>query len=305
MQSFKEAIRQGADGIESDVRLTSDYEIAMLHDNDLELATNGKGKVTSTPYYGGIEQLKTKQKPHLPIPTFRETIDLLMQPSNMHLLFSVDVKEHSHPEILFYQMHKVISSHPDYLKTLAPRLILGIWHAAFIEPAKRILPYCHLHHLGCNTSIARDHFYELDGFNLSYAVLSSPKGQAFLKDAQAAGKKVSVWNLTEHDDYWLEVLQWKLDMCTTDHPGEFHQFREIFQQDASALVRKRPLWKKLYRSWSLKKEAEADVKWHSSIMRDIVHAPMDSTLAVQLLDDARNDTSVDKSMEKFSESRRG
>lgn len=175
-----------------DVRLCSDYEIAMLHDNELELMTNGKGKVCDTPFYGGIDQLRTKQRPHLKIPTFRDTISLLMQPSNMHLLFSIDVKEHSHPEILFHQMHKVIAAYPDYLETLAPRLILGIRHAAFIEPAKRILPYCHLHHLGCNTAIARDHFYELDGFNLSYAVLSSPKGQAFLKDATAAGKKVSV-----------------------------------------------------------------------------------------------------------------
>lgn len=74
--SFREAIRQGSDGIESDVRLTKDHIIALLHDNDLSLMTTGKGLVSETNWYGGIEDLRTKQRPHLPIPIFADAIDL-------------------------------------------------------------------------------------------------------------------------------------------------------------------------------------------------------------------------------------
>ena len=75
-------------------------------------------------------------------------------------------------------------------------------------------------------------------------------------------------------------------------------------EDEYALVRKRPLWQKLYRSWSLSQEAKMDVKWHASVLRNIRHEPMESAVAVQLLDDAKSDTSDDRSMEKFGEGRR-
>lgn len=145
-----------------------------------------------------------------------------MEPANRHLKFSIDCKEHSDPELLFHLMHQYISAQENYLETLAPRLILGVWHTAFIEPAARILPYCQLHHLSCSTEIARSHFFELEGFNFSYAILKTKKGQAFLKDAMAAGKKILVWNLTETHEYFLDVLEWGLYGSSTFVPLVFY-----------------------------------------------------------------------------------
>lgn len=80
--------------------------------------------------------------------------------------------------------------------------------------------------------------------------------------------------------------------------------KTVRAEDENALVRKRPLWQKLYRSWSLSQEAKMDVKWHAGVLRDIRHEPMESAVAVQLLDDAKSDTSDDRSVEKFDEGRR-
>ena len=45
MQAFREAIRSGADGIELDVQLTTDGELAVVHDYLLERTTSGRGPV--------------------------------------------------------------------------------------------------------------------------------------------------------------------------------------------------------------------------------------------------------------------
>ena len=45
MLAFKEAIKLGVDQIETDVRITKDNELVLIHDSTLERTTNGSGKV--------------------------------------------------------------------------------------------------------------------------------------------------------------------------------------------------------------------------------------------------------------------
>jgi phosphatidylglycerol phospholipase C len=56
------------------------------------------------------------------IPTFRETIALLMRPENMKVFLNIDVKVDNDPERLFTLMHEIVSSYPEYKTVLAPRL---------------------------------------------------------------------------------------------------------------------------------------------------------------------------------------
>ena len=43
LESFREAKKQGADWVEFDAKLTADNKIILLHDDDLDRTTNGKG----------------------------------------------------------------------------------------------------------------------------------------------------------------------------------------------------------------------------------------------------------------------
>lgn len=45
MPAFEEAVRSGADGIEFDVQMTSDGELVVIHDENVDRTTNGKGKI--------------------------------------------------------------------------------------------------------------------------------------------------------------------------------------------------------------------------------------------------------------------
>jgi len=185
-------------------------------------------------------------------------------------------------------MHDIVACQENYLVTLAPRLYLGIWHIAFIAPARQIMPYAHLHHLSCSVAIARQHFWEMTGFNMSYAILKSKKGQDFMKECKAAGKLVHVWNLNETHQYFLDVLNWGLDGCTTDSPSLLYQMRQIYHHDNQALVKAVPWHTSIYRFWFLRNQARLDIKWHTKMLLTVLHpiqqhtnTLMDSTLTRQ------------------------
>lgn len=55
LESFRAAIADGCDGIESDVHATSDGVILMFHDPTLDRTTNGKGLIRQQPWHGVIE----------------------------------------------------------------------------------------------------------------------------------------------------------------------------------------------------------------------------------------------------------
>ena len=45
MLAFREAVKLGVDQIETDVRITKDNELVLIHDSTLDRTTNGTGKV--------------------------------------------------------------------------------------------------------------------------------------------------------------------------------------------------------------------------------------------------------------------
>lgn len=63
----------------------------MFHDSQLDRTTNGKGLIKFQPYYGGLDQIRTKQAPHQSIPTFKDAMELLMKEGNRHVVFNIDV----------------------------------------------------------------------------------------------------------------------------------------------------------------------------------------------------------------------
>lgn len=71
--AFKKAIELGCDKVELDVRLTKDKKVVVIHDDDIDRTTDGRGKIVELT----LKQIKKfnceeKQK----IPTLQEVIDL-------------------------------------------------------------------------------------------------------------------------------------------------------------------------------------------------------------------------------------
>ena len=96
MEAFRAAIEMGVDQIETDVRITADGELVLIHDATVDRTTNGTGKVAQMT----LAELKAldagcKKDPKFTgakIPTFRELLELVKDHPTMTL--DIELKEY-------------------------------------------------------------------------------------------------------------------------------------------------------------------------------------------------------------------
>lgn len=239
LASFEAAMRDGAEGIESDVHISADDVVVMFHDPALDRTTDGKGLIREQNWYGdnGMQNLRTVKKPAQSIPTFAETVELLMKPENQHVKFNVDVKPQNNPARLFSLMHTIISSHENWQTVLAPRLLIGLWHPTFLVHAKEHLPYCRRSYIGGDPSIARKYFWkDVDAFSMSFGSLTTGDGEKFRKECQTAGKKLMVWTVND-PACMMEAVRWNVDAILTDVTKTWLDLRSALQVDYDKIAR--------------------------------------------------------------------
>lgn len=182
-------------------------------------------------YHGGLDLLLTNKAPQQKIPTFRETIDLLMKPENNHVFLNIDVKVDNDPIKLFTLMHEIIASHENYQETLAPRLILGLWHPKYVGPAVSLLPYMKLTHIGMSPSLARKYFWkECNSFSMNFSCLVGADGEAFRKECKAEGKDLFVWTVNKRAEM-IEATKWGVKAILTDRTAEFLALRSEMESE--------------------------------------------------------------------------
>ncbi|KAG6854448.1 hypothetical protein C0991_006527 [Blastosporella zonata] len=239
LASFEAAIRDGAEGIESDVHVSKDDVVVMFHDPVLDRTTDSTvGHIKEREWYGekGMQHVRTTKLPKQSIPTFVETIALLMLPENQHAKFNVDVKPQNDPKHLFTLMHAVISSHPNWETLLAPRIVLGLWHPRFLGPAKEILGYCRRSHIGMSPDTARRYFWaDCDAFSMAFAALTTADGTRFRQECKKAGKSVIVWTVNK-PEHMMEAspsraVRWEVDVIITDTTKTWLDMRAALRND--------------------------------------------------------------------------
>ncbi|KAH9943176.1 PLC-like phosphodiesterase [Epithele typhae] len=262
LASFQLAIHDGAEGIESDVHVSLDDVVVMFHDPTLDRTTNGKGKIKETNWFGegGMEHLKTTKTPVQSIPTFVQTVELLMKvrlvparklerehrslDTRAHgaareqaRTFNVDVKIFSEPLHLFTLMHEIIAAQPNWQTELAPRILLGLWHPRFLPQAKAILPYCKRSFIGISPSIARSYFWDdCEVFSIHFSALATWEGQrCVIADAQKAGKRIMVWTVNDRA-HMLEATRWGVDVILTDKTKMWLDLREELKKDYAQIM---------------------------------------------------------------------
>ena len=92
--SFKYAIELGLDGIETDIHMSADGELVLIHDDTLERTSNGNGSVCDFT----LKELKeldvgswfSEEYAHQRIPTFREFLELV---NGKELFLNVEIKD--------------------------------------------------------------------------------------------------------------------------------------------------------------------------------------------------------------------
>ncbi|PLW17744.1 hypothetical protein PCANC_09080 [Puccinia coronata f. sp. avenae] len=236
LHSFEAAIKDGAEGIESDVHISTDDVVLMFHDPSLERTTDGKGKIASLPYFGGIDAVRTLKAPHQKIPTFDETMDMLMRKENQHVIFNIDCKPNNDPERLFRLIKASIERFEDHASLLIPRLVLGLWHPKFLEPSTRLLPDLKRSYIGMSTSMARKYFWDsCQGFSMQFSCLFGREGLAFREDCKRAGKFLLVWTVNERKEM-IQACKWGVDAILTDRTADYLTLRQQMKDNWGAVA---------------------------------------------------------------------
>ncbi|KAI0677253.1 PLC-like phosphodiesterase [Trametes maxima] len=233
LASFEAAIRDGAEGIESDVHVSVDDVVVMFHDPSVNRVTDGTGLIRERSWHGegGLQQLRTVKEPKQSLATLEETVKLLMRPENQHVKFNVDVKVQNTPARLFALMHNIISAQPDWETKLAPRILLGLWHPSFLPHAKAQLPYCRRSYIGSDIAVARKYFWDsCDVFSIKFSTLAMADGVKFRKDCKQAGKRVMAWTVND-PEHMVEAVRWGIDVIITDVTKTWLDLRSALEVD--------------------------------------------------------------------------
>ncbi|GJJ07327.1 hypothetical protein Clacol_001528 [Clathrus columnatus] len=226
LASFEAAIKDGTEGLETDIHITKDGVLVMFHDPDLSRTTNMKGAINTLNWHGpnGINNARTLKEPKQSVPTLLETLSLLMKDENRHVQLNIDCKVNNEPDRLFSTMHSSLATFPNWETALAPRILLGLWHPCFIEPAIKHVGYLRRAHIGRSPLVAREYFWpHVEAFSLEFGALCSYEGQKFISECTAAGKKVLVWTVNREEEM-MEAVVSRLS------GGTFTRFLRIPQQ---------------------------------------------------------------------------
>ncbi|BEJ13668.1 hypothetical protein CspHIS471_0308420 [Cutaneotrichosporon sp. HIS471] len=235
-QSFIEACKAGADGIETDIHVTADNVLVMFHDPRLERTTNGKGLIHEQPWHGVLDSVHTKKTPHQPIPKFTEVIDVLMEYPRVKL--NIDCKVENNPTKLFTLIKEALATVPNWETALAPRIVLGLWHPKFLEPAASILPTVRRFCISMSISEVRKYFFDkCHGFSVWYRPLASAEGAKFREDCAKAGKELCTWTVNSREEM-LECARWGVTAIITDKPELWRDIKRDLETDRAKVLKR-------------------------------------------------------------------
>ncbi|HLW77398.1 MAG TPA: glycerophosphodiester phosphodiesterase family protein [Bryobacteraceae bacterium] len=204
--AFEEAIRDGADFIEVDVRTSSDGKLVLSHDATVDRRTNGKGKVSDMT----LDQLELLDAGGgAKIPAFDQALDLARGKIGIY----VDVKNAMAQDLVHHiddhgmrdnvviycglALAKQIQALDSKLKVMP--------EASSVEHAKQLVDELHPVVLA----------YDAKDFTLEIIAV-----------AKQAGAKIYVDRLgaADNEASWLAAIEAGADGIQTDHPAELVEF---------------------------------------------------------------------------------
>ncbi len=138
LDAYRQALALDVDYVETDVHLTADGEVVVLHDATLDRTTSGAGAVGAA-RTGDLRRLQLRARDgslsHEPIPTLGELLDLV-RPSRAELLLEikVDHRDRRYPGI----EENVLALLRE--RSLAARTIVMAFEAPTIERVRQLDP---------------------------------------------------------------------------------------------------------------------------------------------------------------------
>jgi len=216
--SIQNAIKDGADYVELDIRTTQDSQLVLMHDATVDRMTNGHGKIAEMKF-DSIRNLKLYNKnvpisDTLVVPTFEEALAICKNKINIYLDFkNADVKKvyeaiqaaHMQDQMVVY-----INTPMQYVewRKQVPSMPLILSLSAKVKDSTEMFKYLS----SVNIDILDGNWNE---YTQETVRASLSKGVPVWADMQAA---------IEDEAYWNKGIELGLSGIQTDHPKELIQY---------------------------------------------------------------------------------
>jgi glycerophosphoryl diester phosphodiesterase len=215
LSSFELALKQGADAIELDTKLTAEGEVVVIHDQTLDRTTGSPGKVKDTTL-ANIKLLDagsffSSEYVNERIPTLSEVFESV----GKKLFINIELTNYATPgDTLAIQVAELVKFHSleDWVmfSSFEPRNLLRI---------RRILPNVPLGILAIEGIIgvfARSFIGKWIAPQCVHPFVDDVN-QSFIEKRHASGWRVHVWTVNQADQI-ARLFKWGVDGIFTDDP---------------------------------------------------------------------------------------
>ena len=214
MAAFELAVKLGAPAIEFDVKLSSDRQVIIIHDQTLDRTTNGTGQVTNQPL-AALRELdagswKAPEYGHEKIPLLDEVLEAM----GNKVYINIELTNYATPfDGLVKEVAPLVKKHG-----LEERVIFSSFNPANLLAAHRLLPS-----VACGQLIqegrqgwlqkAAARFIKLEAEH-PYTTDVTPQ---LVQHLHARGRRVHVWTVNDPADM-LRLRNCAVDGIFTDDP---------------------------------------------------------------------------------------
>lgn len=221
MEAFALAMEQKADGIEIDVQMTKDGELAVIHDETVDRVSGAKGKVRDYT----MKELKElnvsngfEEFPQVKIPTLQEVLDLLKK-SDMEL--NIELKT----GIIWYPgiEEKVLCAVRE--ANMQERIIYSSFNHYSIQKVRELEPDAQTAYLFGDVILYMERYAIESGVKGLHPALYHVKMADFLKEYQQSGLAVRVWTVNEEEQI-KKLISSGVDAVITNYPDRGIRARE-------------------------------------------------------------------------------
>jgi glycerophosphoryl diester phosphodiesterase len=215
LASFNQAAAKGADAIEFDVKLTSDGQVIVLHDQTVDRTTNGKGNVAAFSLAALKELDANVQFPGqfsvVNIPTLSEVFESV----GHQLLMNIELTNYATPgDSLVREVVQLVRHHG-----MQGRVLFSSFFTRNLRKAAALLPEVPrglLTWSGILGFWGRTFGWRGDVSALHPYFTDLKPG--LVDRLHAAGKKVNVWTVNQESDV-KNMIGWGVDGIITDDPA--------------------------------------------------------------------------------------
>ena len=215
LESFKLAVRQGADAIELDAKLTKDEQVVVIHDSTVNRTTNGKGKVKEMT----LEELKKLEAgSHFDISFVGEpipTLDEVLQAVGKEIIVNIELTNYATPfDKLPEKVADVVTKNQ-----LNDRVFFSSFSPIALSRIKRLLPKAPIGLLsiyGWKGALVRTIFGNPGPYQSVHPEVSDAS-VALINKAHQRNQKVFVYTVNQNE-IMEQLFLLKVDGIFTDDP---------------------------------------------------------------------------------------